>query len=187
MSKHVFFIDASALIHRYVSPKTDPDSRSIHNRLDLLFAIAARSSGRFVLQVPNICMAECAGAFAKLCFEGPPFTSGALAQDTYRELCDALLNDVARDRVLNSYELRRVHFIGIEEIFLKDYELPPPRQGSRLSSHDALILSMANEYRLAHPADSVAIVTDDRRIADFCRAFRDDYPRGVRISTQNAV
>ena len=88
---------------------------------------------------------------------------------------------------IHSYELRRSHFAGIEEIFLQDYELPPPRQGSRLSAHDALILSMANEYRLAHPADSVAIVTEDRRIVDFCLAFRDDFPRGVRISTQNAV
>jgi hypothetical protein len=159
----------------------------IRHRIKSLFTLAAESSSRFVLQVPNICLAECAGAFAKFCFEGPTFDSGEPARDAYRELREALLRDVARDRLLHSYELRRFHLVGIEEIFLKDYELPPPRQGSRLSSHDALILSMANEYRLAHPADTVAIVTDDRRIVDFCRAFRDDYPQGVRISTQNAV
>ena len=155
--------------------------------MDRLVVAASRSSGRLVLQIPNICMAECAGAFAKLCFEDRAFGAEEFARDAYRRLRDALLNDVSRDRLIHSYELRRDHFIGIEDIFLKDYELPPPRQGSRLSSHDALILSMANEYRLAHPADSVAIVTDDRRIVDFCRAIRDDFPRGVRISTQNAV
>ena len=132
-------------------------------------------------------MAECAGAFARICFEDHAFGAGEHARAAYRKLRDALLKDVERERLVHSYELHRKHFIGIEDIFVKDYELPPPRQGSRLSSHDALILSMANEYRLAHPADSVAIVTDDRRIADFCRAFRGDFPRGVRISTQNAV
>jgi hypothetical protein len=183
--RSVFFLDASALVH-FFAP-LGAESRIIHNRIDRLLDAASKSSGRFVLQIPNICMAECAGAFAKLCFEDRVFGADEFAQDAYRGLRDALLNDVSRERIIHSYELRRDHFIGIEDIFLKDYELPPPRQGSRLSSHDALILSMANEYRLAHPADSVAIVTDDRRIVDFCRAFRDDFPRGVRISTQNAV
>ena len=159
----------------------------IRHRIKTLFTLAAESSSRIILQVPNICLAECAGAFAKFCFEGPTFDSGEIARDVYRELRDALLRDVTRDRVIHSYELNRAHFVGIEDIFIKDYELPPPRRGSRLSSHDALILSMANEYRHAHPTDNVAIVTDDRRIVDFCRAFRNDFPRGVRISTQNAV
>jgi predicted nucleic acid-binding protein len=187
VSRSVLFLDASALVHYYAPLGTDRESLLIHNRIDRLFEDAMKSSGRLVLQIPNICMAECAGAFAKLCFEKRSFGSGDFARDTYRELRDALLNDVGRDRLIHSYELRRSHFAGIEDIFLQDYELPAPRQGNRLSANDALILSMANEYRLAHPADSVAIVTEDRRIVDFCRAFRDDYPRGVRISTQNAV
>jgi hypothetical protein len=187
VSRNVYFLDASALVQYYVSPGTDAESRVIRNRLKDLFTAAADPSGRIILQIPNICMAECAGAFAKFCFEGQSFAAGESAHDAYRELRDALLRDVARDRLIHSYELRRAHFVGIEDIFTKDYALVPPRKGSRLSSHDALILSMANEYRLAHPSDTVAIVTDDRRIVDFCRAFRDEFPRGVRISTQNAV
>lgn len=187
MSRKVFFLGASALFHQYAPPGTDSESRAIRKRIKNLLSAAAESSGRVILQVPNICMAECAGAFAKFCFEKQAFGTGELARDAYRKLRDALLKDVSRDRLIHSYELKRAHFVGIEEIFLKDYELPPPRQGSRLSSHDALILSMANEYRVSHPADSVASVTDDRRIVDFCRAFRNDFPGGVRISTQNAV
>ena len=187
MSRSVFFLDASALVHRYAPLEADSESRTIRGRLNRLFAVAAKSSGRLVLQVPNICMAECAGAFAKLCFEDQAFGAGERSQDAYRKIRDALLKDVARDRLIHSYELKRAHFVGIEDIFLKDYQLAAPRQGRRLSSHDALILSMANEYRLAHRADSVTIVTEDRRIVDFCRACRDEFPRAVRISTHNVV
>ena len=187
MSRRVFFLDASALVHYYAFPDTASHSTLIRARVKALFTAAAKSEGRIVLQVPNICMAECAGAFARLCFESGSFGSGERAQDNYRGMRDALLRDVQRDRLLNSYELKRAHFVDIEDIFLKDYELPPPRSGGRLSSHDALIISMANEYRRAHPADAVAIVTEDRRIADFCRAYRRDFPGAVRVSTQNAV
>lgn len=187
MSRRVFFLDASALVHYYAPLSTDPESRLIRARIKSLFTAAAESSGRLVLQIPNICMAECAGAFAKLCFETRSFLAVERAQDAYRRMRDSLLNDVERDRLIHSYELRRAHFIGIEDIFLKDYELPPPRRGSRLSSHDALIISMTNEYRGAHPGDEVALVTDDGRIVEFCRAYRSEFPGAVRVSTQNAV
>jgi hypothetical protein len=101
-------------------------------------------------------------------------------------LREALLKDVKSDRLIHSYELKRNHFIDIEDIFLRDHEMPSPRSGKRLSSHDALILSMANEYRQAHPADKTRIVTDDRRIIDFCRTSKDGFPEAVHISTQNA-
>lgn len=187
MPRTVYFLDASALVHFYAPLRTDSQSRLIRARIKSLFTAEAESAGRLVLQIPNICMAECAGAFAKLCFETRTFRAVERAQDAYRLMRDSLLNDVERDRIIHSYELKRDHIIGIEEIFLRDYELPAPRRGSRLSSHDALIIAMANEYRAAHAGDEVAIVTDDARIVEFCRAFPGQFPSAVRVSAQNAV
>ncbi|OGR92128.1 MAG: hypothetical protein A2V88_13730 [Elusimicrobia bacterium RBG_16_66_12] len=187
MPKRVFFLDTSTIVHRYVTPKEDACSKLIRRRIDRLFTDAAEHPNSIVLQIPNICMAECAGAFARLCFEERIYGSGEKAKLAFWSLREALLKDVKTSRLVHSYELKRLHFIDIEDIFVRDHELAAPRGEKHLSSHDALILSMANEYRLAHSADRTKIVTDDRRIADFCRSAGDAFPEAVRISTQNPL
>lgn len=187
MPKRVFFLDASALVHRYVAPKEDASSKVIRRRINRLFTDAAEHPNSIVLQIPNICMAECAGAFARLCFEEGIYGSEEKSRSAFWSLREALLHDVKTSRLVHSYELKRVHFVDIEDIFIRDHELPAPRHEKHLSSHDALILAMANEYRQAHPDDRTKIVTDDRRIADFCRSAGDAFPEAVRISTQNPL
>lgn len=187
MAFSVYFLDASALIHRYAALVRVPESRMIRHRIDDLFTAASRQPERIVLQLPSVCLAESARAFARLCFEDRAFGVGEAAEDAFRRLHVALLNDVRRDRVIHSYELRRVHFEGIEDIFRKDYLMPAPRQGRRLGAHDALILSMAREYAHRHVRADVRVVTNDRRISDFCRTNVADFPAAVHISTQSPV
>jgi hypothetical protein len=173
-----YFLDASALVHKYVR-LNGAEPRRISARLTELFSRSAREGSD--LQIPNVCMAECAKAFARYCFEENLYGRGADAADAYERLRDALLRDVSRDRVINSYELKRVHFDDIEEIFRQDYSLPTRGQTKRLSAHDALIISMAREFARAHRAGlpNVAIVTCDKRIVEFCGRYRDQYPRAV--------
>lgn len=128
-------------------------------------------------------MAECSKAFAKLCLEDFIFGHGDKARSGYMRLRDSLLKDVSQDRIIHSLELKRAHFLDIEDIFIKDYELEPPRkQAQRLSSHDALIISMGAWIR-THWGQSVLIVTTDERIFRFCAAFSGQYCRAVNVRT----
>lgn len=185
MTSKVYFLDASALVHYYAPFPAKAESWLIRRRVERLHALALLPSTRVVLQLPNICLAECAGAFARLCFEAGAFGGEILAEDAFRRLWARLIEDVENTRVIHSYALRPVHFEGVDEIFRRDYTAPSPRKGRRLSAHDALILSMAREYRERHPHQRVAIVTNDRRISDFCRVNAADFPAALHLSAQN--
>lgn len=185
MATSVYFLDASALVHYYAPRLAVPESRLVRARITDLYTMAAGRPDRVALQIPNICMAECAGAFARLCFETGLFGKGERAEDAFRRLWERLLDDAERMRVIHSYGLKPAHFEGIDDIFRRDHAAPTPRQGRRLSAHDALILSMAREYQDRHPGQRVAVVTNDRRVSDFCRANAADFPAAVHISTQS--
>lgn len=142
------------------------------------------------LQIPNICMAECAKTFAKFSLQEKLYGDGQDAVDAFRSLREALLRDVSKDRIINSYELARRHFEDIEEIFIRDHQMPVPRgRGDWLSSHDALIISMATEFARKHydSLDRVVIVTCDRRIADFCGRHSAEYAAAICVLDRTVV
>lgn len=189
MPSRTYFLDASALVHKYSGLK-DPVSKRVRGRLADLFALQAGSPGKAALQIPNICMAECAKAFAKFALQKKLYGEGESAVDAFRHLRDALLRDVSKDRIINSYELKRRHFEDIEEIFILDHRMPDPRgMGDWLSSHDALIISMATEFAKKHhdSLDQVVIVTCDRRIAEFCARHNGEFAAAVCVLDRGVV
>ena len=101
MPRRYFVLDASALAFRYIASK-DLESQSIRRRLDRLFLARAANPESIILQVPDICMAECSKAFARACFEKNLFGSGERARDAYLRLRDGLLRDVRDDRIIHS-------------------------------------------------------------------------------------
>lgn len=189
MPSRTYFLDASALAHKYSGLK-DTDSKRVRGRLAALFALRASSPEKAALQIPNLCMAECAKTFAKFSLQEKLYGEGQSAVDAFRRLRDALLRDVSKDRIINSYELARRHFVDIEEIFILDHQMPVPRgMGDWLSSHDALIISMATEYAERHhdSLDEVVIVTCDRRIAEFCARHRGEFASAACVLDRGIV
>lgn len=187
MPSRAYFLDASALVHKYSNLK-DPVSRRIQARLRNLFSLSAGKKAD--LQIPNICMAECAKTFARFALQQELYGKGEDAVAAFRSLRAALLNDVSRDRIISSYELKRRHFEDIEEIFILDHQMGAPRNlGDWLSSHDALIISMATEFADRHRdnRDEVMIVTCDRRIAEFCARHRGEFASAVYVPDRNIV
>lgn len=189
MPSRTYFLDASALVHKY-SGLNDAESKRIRGRLANLFALSASSPKKAALQIPNICMAECAKTFAKLALQKELYGEGELAVHAFRRLRDALLRDVSKDRIINSYELKRHHFEDIEEIFVRDHRMPNPRgMGLWLSSHDALIISMATEFaqKNHNAVGDVVIVTCDRRLAEFCAHHRGEFASAVCVLDRDIV
>lgn len=135
-------------------------------------------------------MAECAKTFARFALQQELYGGGEDAVVAFRSLRAALLNDVSKDRIIASYELKRRHFEDIEEIFIHDHRLGTPRNnGDWLSSHDALIISMATEFAGKHrdSLNDVVIVTCDRRISDFCARYRGEVASAVCVLDREIV
>lgn len=130
-------------------------------------------------------MAECASAFAKICFDAQLYGDGKEdMEDAFRNLRSALLADVKTDRILNSFEVKREHYDNIEDIFYDDYNLGGLRGNThRISGFDALVISVARDIGLniAGDLDNVTLVTADGRMADICNGYRDKYPSAVNI------
>lgn len=187
MPRRVCVLDASALAFRYI-PSENPGTDAVKRRLDELFKARAADPKSLDFQVPSICMAECSKAFARACFEKNLYGIGrSAAKGAYQKLVGDLLKDVSKDRIIHSLELERDHFIGIEEIYLRDYlELPRPnprKKGRRLSPIDVLVISMARDFALnkAGGLENVLLVTAESRMEKICNEFPDDYPRVVNV------
>lgn len=187
MSKSYFVFDSSALVFRYIRA-TDPEAKTIQNRLINLFIACAKNPTLIDFQIPNICMAECGRVFAKACFEEYLYGRDDKARQAYKKLRNNLLKDVREDRIIHSYELTRDHFENLEEIFLDDYSLKPPKKRKyMLSSNDALIISMATwiANQWTDDLSRVTIVTAEERMTYVCRSFPNKYARAVNIRKED--
>ena len=187
MPSHYFIFDTSALVFRYIRP-SDREGEFIKDQVDALFAARAKRSNSIVFQLPNICMAECSKVFAWACFDQNMYgVSKRDAVNAYTNLRDALLKDVSRDRIINSYEFKSDHLVGIEDIFTRDYnELPrpdPKKKGKRLSAHDALIIAIASAIAFDHAGglENTTLVTAEKRMSLMCLKFPESYPHAVNV------
>lgn len=190
MPRHYFIFDTSALVFKYIRVQ-DTAGALIKARLDKLFAFRAQLPKKIDFQLPNICMAECSKTFAWACFEANLY--GIRADESiaaYGALKDALLADVRKDRIINSYELKSRHLVNIESIFTDDYvRLPPPdrkRRGKHLSSHDALIAAISIEIAMDHAGglENATLVTAETRLTTLCRRLGDRYPRVLNVRNE---
>lgn len=187
MPSHYFIFDTSALVFRYISPSNN-DGSFIKQQVDSLFLAKAKDRKAIIFQLPNLCMAECSKVFAWACFEQDMYgVRKKEAVQAYGDLRDALLKDVTHDRIINSYEFDSDHVVDIEEIFMHDYfDLPKPnpsKKGKRLSSHDALIISIARAIAIEHAGglQNSTLITAEDRMASMCHKFPDSYPRVVNV------
>lgn len=187
MHRHYYILDASALVYKYIR-STNRETQRIQDRLTRLFVARASAPHLVIFQIPSLCMAECSKAFAKACFEQKLYGTGDRATTAYRRLRNSMLTDVIEDRIIHSFELKREHFEDIEDIFIKDYSLEPPRRMKHmLNSNDALIISMTAwiARHVAKGLNYTTLITADDRMAFFCNSFPQEYPRTVNIRTDD--
>lgn len=180
MARYYYLFDASALVALLLK-SPGPDALLAKRRLlKLLAPKDAKEGPRFF--VPNICMAECSSALAKI-FLGDGHTDKKEA--AYRQHIELLLDWVSSKKkyVIKTYKLKRSHLVDIENVFVADRRLPM-RNGHPLSGHDGIIIAMGCALEEIAGKGKAIILTTDARMVDVCNHHRDDFPHAVNIATQ---
>jgi len=174
-----YLLDASALV-TFIVKNPEGGLESAKKRLVKLFA--SRRPGRGpVFFVPNVCMAECSKAFAKIFLDGDPSEA---RKHAYQQHVDSLLDWVSskRKHVIKTYKLKREHLVGIEDIFTADNALTS-RDGQPLSGLDGIIVSMGRTLERQYGKGNVFILTTDARISKLCQSNADSFPRAVDLKS----
>jgi hypothetical protein len=169
----VYLIDASALVLHFVK---NPPSELIGARRRIARLITSRPEGSGqTLYVPNFCIAECSKAFSRI------FIADGVGEDKYRREVDALLDLVSskRQNVVKPCELRREHFVDIEDVFLADRRLSRRDNEKPLSGLDGLVIAMGRTLTKDH--SRVCVVTAEKRMARVCQSDPGLFPPAVCI------
>jgi len=171
----VYLIDASALVLHFV---INPPNELMGARRRIARLITSRPEGSgSVLYVPNFCIAECSKAFSRIFIR-----ADGEGEDKYRRQVDALLDLVSSKRrnVVKPYELRREHFVDIEDVFLADRRLSRRDNEKPLSGLDGLVIAMGRTLMKNHPR--VCVVTAEKRMARVCQGNPGLFPPAVYIN-----
>lgn len=170
-----FLLDASALVAYYAKDEPGP----VKGRVRYLFA--AQADEQAFLYVPNFCVAEILGAFAKKCWGEEKFGSGVEADNAFEEYKKAILDDIIDSKILYSYELSRRHIKGCDKIYRLARTISF-RKGDSPSAFDILVVSMAFDLCRIHGDDNFRLIAAERPIHDICSAGRAaGFPKSICI------
>jgi hypothetical protein len=183
VAAYCYLFDASALVALVVK-NPDPDARVAKQKVLTLIAREQelkRKKGKPEFYVPNICMAECSSALAKLILTD----ADKKKEDAYREHMVWLLDWVSSSgkHIIKTYKLKRHHLVDIEKIFIADRKLPL-RKGRHLSGHDGIIIAMAQRMEKKCGSRKSVILTTDQRIVDVCAHYGTELPMAVDLVRQ---
>mgnify|MGYP001559128627 CR=1 FL=1 len=146
--------------------------------------IKLRDEGKAHLYVPNFCMAECAKAFSREIARRTK--DSEVFSDELQKLREVLLETVSRAKkgIIKSYNLKRPHLVGIEDVFAAEQRTDRRSEGNSLSGLDALIISMARAHARAVGQDKVWIITADEWLATVCNRSNGEFPRAIYVVKQ---
>jgi hypothetical protein len=155
------------------------DSKRAQDRVATIFdSVRSKNSDHF-LYIPNFCIAEVFGVFAKHSFGGwnsQVRKKGTIDTRVYRSLKKQFARDIHNGHFLYQYELSRYHILGIDLIAPVDHYFQVTRGKKRhvpMGTFDQLIISMGIQLAHIHGSDNVVVLTADSRltnILDKCRA-----------------
>jgi hypothetical protein len=176
-----FVVDASSLIPFIAN--SEPRISEYRTKRAIEKLLTLRSEKKAELHVPNICLAECSKAFAKLSYGSGG--NAEKARDGYRKWVEDLLELVSTSRkgYVKPMAFDREHLVDIEEIFIAERRLPRERNPGELSGVDAVVISMGRQLALKHGLHNVFVVSQDRWLVKVCNRSEPLFVRAIDSST----
>jgi len=186
-------LDANVTAVYYLarSMKNAKASKVLERMGIIVDSVRTKGSDLF-LYIPNICIAEVFGVFAKYAFgKWNQHLKGIKTIDkrVYRKLVKQFRHDIHNGRVLYQYELSRYHVLAQDLVAPIDHYFQHRRETKRrkktrppirpMGTFDRLYVAMGILLAHVHGADNVVLLTADDRIADIVGKCRE----GVRPST----
>jgi hypothetical protein len=157
-------LDASVVIDYFIS---DPRKVRSSGRINTIVeSVRKRAVDEVVLLIPNVCIPEVFGAFAKHALSTWNRQSLRLDRRRYRTLRDAFRRYLHNGAVFQQYELTRYHVLATDLIAPVDhwYRLQH-RNAQPMGAIDHLVLAMGVSLCRLNGHDAVAILTSDARMS----------------------
>lgn len=179
-AKYLLF-DAN-VVAAYYLPRSH-SSKRVRERIGTLLDSVRSGASTFFLYIPNYCIAEVFGVFAKHAFGhwNPHLRrSGTIDKRVYKSLVTQFAADIHNARFFYHYELSRYHILGVDLIAPVDHYYQIRRGEERrhvpMGTFDQLVLSMGIHLSHIHGNTNVAIVSADDRLIDILEKCRDGLP-----------
>ncbi len=178
MLRYLFDASAAAEIYRPRSPQV---GKIIQHMIDQRTVLR-----RAAFFIPNFCIAEVFNTFARWHFD-PPESRQKIEWAEYERMVRRFRLDVRWGRMLYTYDLSRYHIMAADEIIPIEHTVARRSERDHLSTYDILLIAMGCELHYIGPAQSVYLVTCDRRIQIVCEEFRKSDIHRVRRKVSRAL
>jgi hypothetical protein len=175
-----YLFDASAAVEIY-RPRSPQVGKVIQALIDQRTVLR-----RAAFFIPSFCIAEVFNTFAKWHFD-PADSRQKIDWSVYEQLVRKFRQDIRWGRMLYTYDLNRYHIMAADEIIPIEHTVARRDERDHLSTYDILLIAMACELHYIGPAESVHLVTCDRRIQIVCEEFRRSDIARVRRKVSRAL
>lgn len=135
------------------------------------------------MYIPNFCIAEVFGVFAKQAFGrwNPHLKKlGTIDKRVYKSLIKQFAADIHNARFFYHYELSRYHILGVDLIAPVDHYYQIRRGTKRrhvpMGTFDQLLVAMGIHLAHIHGHANVAVVSADDRLSDILDKCREGLP-----------
>lgn len=161
-------LDAN-IVAAYFIPEAIRSKTALRRTEILIEAVRKRAVDDIELLLPNICIPEVFGVFAKYAY-GKYNKQVTRTIDTrrYRTAREKLREYIHNGAVLHQYELNRYHILATDLIAPIDhrFQIRKKKRFNPMSATDHLVVAMGIVLARLHGQASVVVFTGDRRMAD---------------------
>jgi hypothetical protein len=175
--------DASAIAAYYL-PQSHK-SKKVHEHATTIIESVRSGATRHFFYIPNFCIAEVFGVFAKYAF-GRWNVQGTIDRRIYESLRKQFQADIHNAALFYHYELARYHVLAIGMVAPIDHYFQVTRSGKSkpkpkpAGTFDQLIVAMGIHLTKIHGPGNVVIITADHRLSkvvERCRKSVSDSAR----------
>jgi len=162
----------SCVVATYYIPESARHAKLPERARILIESIGRDSSGRRVLLIPNFCIGEVFGVFAKYRFgKWNKQVKKRIDDIQYRLVRLRFHNDIHNGMLFQQYELSRYHILAADLISTVDHKYEYYRSRRKknrkipMGTFDHLIIAMGIELVKSRGWENVLLVTADHRLA----------------------
>ncbi|MBU1998020.1 MAG: hypothetical protein V1490_02930 [Candidatus Omnitrophota bacterium] len=182
--KMYFLLDSNVTAGYYLPRSLG--SKKACKRIEMIFdSVRSRGSNHF-FYIPNFCIAEVFGVFAKYCFGdwNPHVRSkGAIDPRLYVKLIKQFEKDIHNGKFLYHYELSRYHILAVDLVAPVDHYFRISRsikkQAKPMGTFDHLIIAMGIHLAHIHTPEKICILSADDRLTAILRKCKSYIPRNT--------
>lgn len=169
-----FLIDAN-ITAAYYLPRS-AKSKKVRNRIQVIFDSLRTKSFPHFFYIPNFCIAEVFGVFAKHCFGrwNPHIRHiGTIDSRCYKKLIEQFEKDIHNGKFLYHYELSRYHILAVDLVAPIDHYFKISKARGKpvvpMGTFDHLIIAMGIHLAHIHGKDNVCILSADDRLTNILK------------------